>query len=120
MWPLDGKSVVKRGLVLPSVLLPGSVTDQLLTGISPRCYGDAFYVTAVLEWANHTSAYWHLNRVSSLDPNSNPRKRRDSHLCGVQPHFLDEGELYTTNCDELISADESFTQIERLCSEVLK
>lgn len=34
-----------------------------------------------LEWTNHMSAYWHLNRVSSLDRNSKRTKRRDGHLC---------------------------------------
>lgn len=88
-------------------------------GISTRCYGNASYVTAVVEWTNHTSAYWHLNRVSSLVQNSKRRKRQGSHFCGEQPRFLDEGEFYIANFDEIISVDKSFTQVERLSSEVL-
>lgn len=40
-------------------------------------------------------------------------------MCGVRLHFLDEGELDITSFDELISVYKSFTQVERLFSEVL-
>lgn len=103
MWPLDGESFVKTGIDFAKRFFFFCYRKHH----RPIKYGHLWTLLwqciswnrESLEWTNHMSAYWHLNRVSSLAQNSKRTKRRDGHLCST----LTTASLFTPKKVSLIS-----------------